>query len=315
MTQVFITLPVADLERSKAYYSAIGLTLNAAMSDHSSARFVIEDDHSAYMLVTREFFQSMTDLPIGDPAAAPSGATSILLDTRDEVDARTAAGLGAGGTEPREARRREEAEVFTLGVLDNNIDNMREQPPLLAPVFRSDGQARLLASLLLSGDELTIRDLADRAGLAYATAHGEVTRLLDAGILRQREIGRARLISQNPDSPLVKPLRDILLVVSGPVVLLSEALDTISGVQRAFLYGSFAARARGVEGPAPNDIDLMVIGTPEPAAIYEVTRRVEQAVGRPINPTILTEAEFDDDSGFLRNVRANPTVPIIGSAR
>jgi len=103
MTQVFITLPVSDLDRSKAYYAAIGLTLNPAMSDHNSACFVIEEDHSAYMLVTRTFFQSMTDLPIGDPAAAPSGATSIFLDTRDEVDARAAAGLSAGGTEPREA--------------------------------------------------------------------------------------------------------------------------------------------------------------------------------------------------------------------
>lgn len=103
MTQIFITLPVADLDRSTAYYEAIGLTLNPAMSDHNSACFVIEEGHSAFMLVTREFFQSMTELPIGDPAKAPVGATSIYLDTKDEVDARAAAALAAGGTEPSPA--------------------------------------------------------------------------------------------------------------------------------------------------------------------------------------------------------------------
>ena len=103
MTQIFITLPVSDLDRSRGYYAAIGLTLNPAMSDHNSACFVIEEGHSAFMLVTREFFQTMTELPIGDPATAPSGATSIYLDTKDEVDARAAAALAAGGTEPSEA--------------------------------------------------------------------------------------------------------------------------------------------------------------------------------------------------------------------
>lgn len=189
---------------------------------------------------------------------------------------------------------------------------MRVQPPLLAPVFRSDAQARLLAALLIDGSELSISDLAGRVGLAYASAHGEVSRLLAAGILRERQIGRSRLISGNPASRLVAPLRDILLVVAGPVALLSEALGSIEGVERAFIFGSFAARARGLEGADPNDIDLMVVGTPDAAAVYDACRAVESSVGRPINPTILTPAEFAAQSGFLESVRTNPILPIIG---
>lgn len=189
---------------------------------------------------------------------------------------------------------------------------MRVQPPLLAPVFRSEAQSRLLAALLIDGSELSISDLADRVGLAYATAHGELSRLLAAGILRERQIGRSRLLSGNPDSPLVPPLREILLVVSGPVALLSEVLGSIDGVERAFIFGSFAARARGLEGAAPNDIDLMVVGTPIAAAVYDACRSVEASVGRPINPTILTSTEFEEQSGFLTSVRSNPILPIIG---
>ncbi|MFW8745436.1 hypothetical protein, partial [Mesorhizobium japonicum] len=119
--------------------------------------------------------------------------------------------------------------------------------------------------------------------------------------------------SGNPESPLVAPLREILTISTGPVVLLASELAQIDGVESAFLYGSFAARARGIEGPAPNDIDLMVIGRPEAGAIYAACDRVEAIVHRPINPTILTRQEADEDSGFLTDVRSKPTVPIVGA--
>ena len=112
----------------------------------------------------------------------------------------------------------------------------------------------------------------------------------------------------------MKPLREILLVAAGPVPLLSEALSKIEGVQRAFIFGSFAARAHGIEGDAPQDIDLMVIGTPAAADICDACARVEPQVGRPINSTILSPVEWSDRSAFLDNVRANPILPIIGDA-
>ena len=190
---------------------------------------------------------------------------------------------------------------------------MRTQAPLLAPVFRSEGQARLLAALLLGNDELSITDLAERAHLAYPTAHREVARLLEAGILADREVGRTRLIRANQASPLTGPLREILLVTTGPVALLAEEFASLDGVEAAFLYGSFAARVRGVEGPAPQDIDVMVVGTPDPSAVYDACERVERMVGRPVNPTIVTREELGQKTGFFENVRANPIVPILGA--
>ena len=201
---------------------------------------------------------------------------------------------------------------MTITIVDNNLSYMRTGAPLLAPIFRSDGQARLLSALLLAGDELSVTDVAERADLAYPTAHREVARLIEAGILVERRVGRTRLIRGNPDSPLAAPLREILTVVSGPVVLLAEEFGRIDGIQSAFLYGSFAARLRGVEGPAPHDIDVMVVGTPDVDAVYEACTRVEAAVHRPVNPTILSSEEFKAESGFLDMVRSNPNVPVVG---
>ena len=209
-------------------------------------------------------------------------------------------------------RRRVAAQRLTIDITDNNINYMRTAAPLLAPIFRSDGQARLLSVVLLGADELTLTDLAARAELAYATAHREVARLLDAGILVERQIGRTRLLSANPDSALVAPLREILQIATGPVVMLSRELAEIDGIDSAFLYGSFAARLRGVDGPAPNDIDVMVVGTPDAELVYQACDRIEEVVHRPVNATILTREELAADSGFLDQVRANPTVPISG---
>lgn len=190
---------------------------------------------------------------------------------------------------------------------------MRTAPPLVAPLFRSDGQARLLAELFLSGeDELNLNELAERAGLAYGTVHREVRRLLEAGLLSERRVGQARLIRPNPESPLAQPVRDLLLVSAGPVPLLAAELRGIAGVQAAFLYGSFAARMRGEPGAAPNDIDVMVVGTPDPMAVYEACQRVGDQVGREVNATILTHDELEEHSGFLTQVRRSPTVSLFG---
>ena len=201
---------------------------------------------------------------------------------------------------------------MSIDITEDKIRYMRTEAPLLAPIFRSDGQARLLAALLLTGDELSLTDLAATADLAYTTAHREAARLVDAGILEQRQVGRTLLVRANGDSALVRPIREILTIVAGPALLLAEEFSNIPGISSAFIYGSFASRMRGLDGPQPNDIDVMVIGQPDADAIYEACTRVEPKVHRPVNPTILTPAEFDEHSGFLDTVRASAAVPIVG---
>lgn len=97
MTTVFVNLPVTDLERAKAFYTALGFRIDPHFTDQNAACVVIEEDHSSLMILVREFFQSMTELPIGDPAVNPASGTAIFVDSRE---ATVAAGLAAGGSEP-----------------------------------------------------------------------------------------------------------------------------------------------------------------------------------------------------------------------
>ena len=78
-------------------------------------------------------------------------------------------------------------------------------------------------------------ELAERADLAYPTVHREVARLLNAGILTERRVGRTRLIRANSATPLTSPLREILTVTTGPVVILAAEFAGIAGIESAFL--------------------------------------------------------------------------------
>ena len=103
MTAMFVNLPVTDLERAKAFYTALGFTINPVFSDHNAACVVVEEDHSYFMILMREYFQTFTDLPIGDPAVNPTVATAIFLDSREAVDRAVGDGLAAGGSEAHPA--------------------------------------------------------------------------------------------------------------------------------------------------------------------------------------------------------------------
>ncbi|MDQ1545611.1 MAG: uncharacterized protein QOH69_515 [Actinomycetota bacterium] len=103
MSQMFVNLPVTDLDRAKAFYTAIGFSINPAFTDHNAACVVVDEDHNYFMLLTREYFQTFTELPIGDPAVNPSVSTAIFLETREAVDKSVADGIAAGGAEPRTA--------------------------------------------------------------------------------------------------------------------------------------------------------------------------------------------------------------------
>ncbi|WP_353827806.1 VOC family protein [Agromyces sp. SYSU T0242] len=102
-TSIFVNLPTTDLDRSKAFYEALGCTINPAFTDENAA-CVVFDDRIYFMVLTREFLGTFTDKEIIDPRTQAQTSISFTRDSREEVDAILETGLAAGGTEPREAQ-------------------------------------------------------------------------------------------------------------------------------------------------------------------------------------------------------------------
>jgi len=103
MTDIFVNLPTADLERSKAFYTALGCELNPLFTDENAA-CVVWDENIYFMVLTREFFATFTDKEVADPRTTAQALTALSRPSRDEVDAVLAAGIAAGGVEPRPAQ-------------------------------------------------------------------------------------------------------------------------------------------------------------------------------------------------------------------
>ena len=185
-------------------------------------------------------------------------------------------------------------------------------PPLL-PILRSENQARLLTALLLSpGREFTITELAEEIDASLSTVTREVQRAERAGIVTTRQLGRTKLVITNNSSVLFGPLAELLLVSFGPAVVAGEELADIGGIEAAFIFGSWAARYAGEVGAAPQDLDILVIGSPDRDLVYTAADRIERRIGRPVQVTVRSPSQWANPGKdpFLQEIRKRPLVPL-----
>lgn len=95
--QVFFNLPVADLSRATAFYSALGFALDPRFGDDLGACVVMSDTIHV-MLCTHERFRGFTPKAVCDTSQAVEVLINLACDSREEVDTLVARALAAGGT-------------------------------------------------------------------------------------------------------------------------------------------------------------------------------------------------------------------------
>ncbi len=95
--QVFINLPVGDLPRSIAFFTALGFSLNPEMSDNGGACIVVSDTISV-MLATHSRFREFTPKAVCDTSKAVEVLLNLSCESREEVDGLVAKALAAGGS-------------------------------------------------------------------------------------------------------------------------------------------------------------------------------------------------------------------------
>lgn len=189
---------------------------------------------------------------------------------------------------------------------------MRSVAPPLLPILRSHTQGRLLAALLLHPDrEASQTDLARELDVPLTTMSTEVRRLVQAGILRSRRVGRTVLVGADRDSRLVPPLTQLLSMTYGPAEAVGEEFAGIG--EAAVLFGSWAARWHGRPGKEPGDVDVLVLGRPDRAAVYDAAARVEERVGLPVNPVIRPVGSWADGDPLVDDIRHKPYLVVAGS--
>ena len=94
--QIFVNLPVGDLDQAKAFYAALGFTNERNFTDQTAACMVWSE--AIYvMLLTHAKWREFTARPIPE-----RGSSEVMLalgvDSREEVDRVTDAAGASGGT-------------------------------------------------------------------------------------------------------------------------------------------------------------------------------------------------------------------------
>jgi predicted nucleotidyltransferase len=172
----------------------------------------------------------------------------------------------------------------------------------------------VLSTLLLRPDtQAHVREIARMTGASAGSLHRELKVLTELGLLKRDERGLQVFYSADTSSPVYPELSAFLRKTSGLADVLRSALSPLSDrIGFAFIYGSMAAG-----GVSPHsDVDVMVVGTAPFAEVVRALHSSQRTLGREINPTVMTSAEFKrrsrETEGFLSAVMGGPRIWLIG---
>jgi predicted nucleotidyltransferase len=175
-------------------------------------------------------------------------------------------------------------------------------------------QGILAATLVQPEKAWYASELAQRLGVPSSSLQRELQDLTEAGILKTHKQGRMVYYQANRESPVFPDLRGLLLKTAGLVDVLAQALKPVaSKVTTAFVYGSIASGGETSE----SDIDLMLVGEVSPQDLALPLRRARESLGREINPTVYSPAEFERKRAakdhFLTQVLDKPRLLVLGN--
>lgn len=142
----------------------------------------------------------------------------------------------------------------------------------------------------------------------------ELKKLEQSGLVTVKRVGSQKHYQANSDSPVYHELRGLVVKTVGIVGPLEKSLRSLNPVPAlALIYGSVAKD----EFAASSDVDLLVVSddlTLE--ALLAAFAPAEEQLGRRINPTLYTAAEYrerkEQGAHFLTSVLRGPTIVLLG---
>jgi predicted nucleotidyltransferase len=185
----------------------------------------------------------------------------------------------------------------------------------IADALFSESQSRLFRWLFGQPERsFHLSELRRLTGLGSASLQRELRKLGEAGLVSSERVGNLRRIQANPKSPIFSELVTLTRKTLGIEPMLREALLPLTPrLRAAWVYGSVAKQT----DTAMSDIDVMIVG--ENLALGEVLEQLlplEAGLGRKINPTCYSSAEFErrraEPDSFVNRVLAQPILPLLG---
>ncbi|MBI3485256.1 MAG: nucleotidyltransferase domain-containing protein [Acidobacteria bacterium] len=155
--------------------------------------------------------------------------------------------------------------------------------------LRSKLRRDLLGYFFTNPDaEHYLRELAALLHADAANLSRELAALAQLGIFQWRLRGRLKFYRLNRAHPLFEEYRRIISKTIGVEGQLRRLFASMPGIQQAYLFGSFASNRQDSQ----SDIDVLLVGSPDPEKLASEVRKLEKRLARAINYTLLSKSEF-----------------------
>ncbi|MYM23317.1 glyoxalase/bleomycin resistance/extradiol dioxygenase family protein [Duganella sp. FT135W] len=100
-TNIFVNLPVRDLQASIKFFSHLGYSFNKNYTDESATCMIVAENIYV-MLLTEARFKEFTPKPISDAHTSTEVLVCLTLSSREAVAAMVAKAIEAGGSAYKE---------------------------------------------------------------------------------------------------------------------------------------------------------------------------------------------------------------------
>lgn len=94
-TQMFVNLPVKDLDKSVEFFKKLGFEFNPRFTDENATCMIVGEDNFV-MLIVEKFFKTFTPNEIGDSHKNTEVIVTLSADSRSKVDSMVDMALMAG---------------------------------------------------------------------------------------------------------------------------------------------------------------------------------------------------------------------------
>lgn len=101
--QIFVNLPVKDLDRSVKFFTALGFSFNPQFTDENATCMIVAENIFV-MLLVEKYFKTFTHKPVADASGSTEVLVCLSCEDRAEVDAMVRKALDAGGKAPAAAK-------------------------------------------------------------------------------------------------------------------------------------------------------------------------------------------------------------------
>lgn len=101
--EIFVNLSIKDLNKTKEFFTKLGLKFNPQFTDQNAACLIINDKIYA-MLVSEQFFKGFITKEITDTKKSSEVILALSVDKKEQVDEIANKAIKAGGKEPKKAQ-------------------------------------------------------------------------------------------------------------------------------------------------------------------------------------------------------------------